>query len=155
MIVKVKRQITHNFKNHLSKNKNTRGFGYPTDPKKAHRTWTRASVSSILRASSSLKQTLPLKLKKKKKKKIGHPKNYCNYPKIRTMWLCRRVMRPKDADGMAVWLNVIITHTKFISRPFIYLFSRLIPILSPSFSVLCRDDTCKSAVDINACGSCQ
>ena len=32
---------------------------------------------------------------------LGHPKNRCNYPKIRTMWLYHRVMSPTNADGMA------------------------------------------------------
>ena len=32
---------------------------------------------------------------------FGHPKNCCNYPKIRTVWPYHRVMSPKDADRMA------------------------------------------------------
>ena len=32
---------------------------------------------------------------------FGHPKKCCNNPKIETMWLCHKVMSPKDADGMA------------------------------------------------------
>ena len=28
-------------------------------------------------------------------------KHCCNYTKIRTVWLYRRIMSPKDADGMA------------------------------------------------------
>ena len=48
-------------------------------------------------------------------------------------------------------LNVsIITHSKFISSPFISLFSTIIPIFSPSFSLLYRDDTGKSTSEINA-----
>ena len=34
------------------------------------------------------------------------------------------------------WLNVIITHSKFISSPLISIVSTVIPILSPSFSLL-------------------
>ena len=36
------------------------------------------------------------------------------------------------------WLNVI-THSKFISSPFISLFATVIPIFSPSISLLYRD----------------
>ena len=39
------------------------------------------------------------------------------------------------------WLNVIMTHSKFTSSPFISLFSTSIPIFSPSFSLLYGDDT--------------
>ena len=53
------------------------------------------------------------------------------------------------------WLNVIITHSKFISSPFISLFSTIIPIFSPSFLLLYRDDTGKSTFEINACRSRQ
>ena len=53
------------------------------------------------------------------------------------------------------WLNVIITHSKFISSPFISLFSTIIPIFSPSFSLLYWDDTGKSVFEINACRSRQ
>ena len=44
-----------------------------------------------------------------------------------------------------LWLNVIITHSKYISSPFISLFSTVIPIFSPSFSLLYWDYTGKSA----------
>ena len=47
-------------------------------------------------------------------------------------------------------LNVIITHSRFISL-FICLFSTIVPIYSPSFSLLYKDDTGRSAVEINAC----
>ena len=54
-----------------------------------------------------------------------------------------------------LWLNVIITHSKFISSSFIILFSTIIPICSPSFSLLCRDVTSKSTFEMNACRSRQ
>ena len=53
-----------------------------------------------------------------------------------------------------LWLNVIITHSKFISSSFIS-FSTIIPIFSPSFSLLCRDVTGKSTFEVNTCRSRQ
>ena len=52
-------------------------------------------------------------------------------------------------------LNVITTHSKFISSPFISLFSTIIPIFSPSVLLLYRDNTGKSAFEIhvNTCRS--
>ena len=38
---------------------------------------------------------------RKKSQKFGHLKNCGNYPKNWTMWLCHRVMSPKNADRMA------------------------------------------------------
>ena len=34
-------------------------------------------------------------------KNLDTPKICCNYPKIRTKWPFDKVMRPKEADGMA------------------------------------------------------
>ena len=47
-----------------------------------------------------------------------------------------------------LWLNDIIIHSKFILSPFISLFSTIIPIFSPSFSHLYKDNTRKSATEI-------
>ena len=47
------------------------------------------------------------------------------------------------------WLNVIITHSKFISSPFISLFSTIIPIFLPSFLLLYTDDTGKPTFGIS------
>ena len=38
-------------------------------------------------------------------KKLGHPKNCRNNPKIWTLWLYHRVMCPKDLEGMANSVN--------------------------------------------------
>ena len=46
-------------------------------------------------------------------------------------------------------LNVIITHSKFISSPFICLFSTIIP---PSLAYLYKDATFVPVVEINVCG---
>ena len=46
-----------------------------------------------------------------------------------------------------LWLNVIITHSKFIASPFICLFST---IISPSFAILYRDDIVVTTVPKNA-----
>ena len=47
------------------------------------------------------------------------------------------------------WLNVIITHSKLISNPFISLFSTSIPIFPPSFLLLYTDDTGKPTFGIS------
>ena len=51
-------------------------------------------------------------------------------------------------------VNVIITHSKFISSPSICLFATIIPTISPSFAFLYRDDTVVTAVEINECDAC-
>ena len=53
-----------------------------------------------------------------------------------------------------LWLNAIITHSKFTSSPFICLFSTIIPIISPSFASLYRDNIVVSTVKINASDPC-
>ena len=50
-----------------------------------------------------------------------------------------------------LWLNVNITHSKFISSPFICLFSIIISIICPSFAPLYRDDIVVSTVERNVC----
>ena len=53
------------------------------------------------------------------------------------------------------WLNVIITPSKCISIQFICVISIIIPVNSQSFAPLYRDDIVVTAVDINACDTCQ
>ena len=51
---------------------------------------------------------------------------------------------------------MLLLHTlKFISSPFLSLFSAIILKFSSSFSHLYRDDTGKATVEINICRSCQ
>ena len=53
-----------------------------------------------------------------------------------------------------LWLNAIITHSKFISRPFIYLFLTIVQIISQSFASLYRDDIVVTVHEINASDTC-
>ena len=48
----------------------------------------------------------------------------------------------------SLWLNVIITHSKFISGSFICLFLQIISIICPSFASLYRDDIVVPTVEI-------
>ena len=60
----------------------------------------------------------------------------------------------KTLNAEDPFLNIIITHSKFISSPFICLFPTTIPIIYPSFVSLYRDGIVVTAVEIKACDMC-
>ena len=66
---------------------------------------------------------------------------------------CRALILTEGHDKRRKPMVECFCYTKFISSPFIYLFSTVIPIISLSFASLYRDDIVV-AIEINACDTC-
>ena len=74
----------------------------PPPPSSTHSETSKSSIwdeseRKICKVQTSYRDLQPIV----KILKFGTPKNYCNYPKIRTILFYYRVIGPKDADQMA------------------------------------------------------